>query len=285
MSSQKSQKIILITGTSSGFGLLSAARLSAAGHIVYATMRDINKSTELRNEIAKRGGHIEIRPLDVTQIDTIKKVVEEINQTHGCLDVVINNAGYGLGGFFEDLTQQEIRHVMDVNFFGVQNVCREVIPVMRKNQSGKIINISSIAGLTAAPCFGAYNVSKWAIEAFSESLFHEMALFGIKVVLIEPGSYPTKIFADNARYAKDFNNPQSPYYKVSQQLNTWVQAQKKKMTRDPEDVAKLIEKVINMKNPRLRYISDVRSWLEVKARQFMPKWVYGNLLRRINYGN
>lgn len=285
MSTQFLSKVILITGTSSGFGLLTAARLAARGHIVYATLRNINKSKDLREEVAKRGGHIQIRELDVTKVETIKKVVHEIQQNHGHINVVVNNAGYGLGGFFEDLTQEEIRHIMDVNFFGIQNVCREVIPLMRKNKTGKIINISSIAGLTATPCFGAYNASKWALEAFSESLFHELSLFGIKVVLIEPGSYPTKIFFDNARYSKDFNNPQSPYYMVSQQLYTLVQAQKQKMTRNPEHVAQLIEKIINSKNPKLRYISDWTSWVEVKARQLMPKWFYGHVLRRILYGN
>ncbi len=279
------QKIILITGTSSGFGLLTAARLAAQGHIVYATMRDVNKSQELRQEIANRGGHIQIRELDVTIVQTIKKVVDEIKQTHNRIDCVINNAGYGLGGFFEDLTQEQLKDVMEVNFFGTQNVCREVIPLMRANLSGTIINVSSIAGLTAAPCFGAYNASKWAVEAFSESLFYELSLFGIKVVLVEPGSYPTKIFSDNARYAKNFNNPQSPYYKVSQKLNSLVQAQKLKMTRDPEHVAELIEKIIYSKNPKLRYVSDWQSWLEVQARRLMPKWTYGYVLRRIQNGN
>ena len=285
MQNSHSQKIILITGTSSGFGLLIAARLSAKGHIVYATMRDINKSENLRQEIAKRGGYIQIRALDVTKLESIKEVVDEIKKTHNRLDCVINNAGYGLGGFFEDLTQEQLRDIMDVNFFGVQNVCREVIPVMRVQKSGLIINMSSIAGLTAAPAFGAYNASKWALEAFSESLFHELSLFGIKVVIVEPGSYPTKIFSENAQYAKNFDNPQSPYCKVSQTLHRWVQEGKSRMTRNPEHVACLIEKIVHTKNPRLRYISDFRSWLEVKARQFMPKRTYGIILRRILHGN
>ena len=285
MQNSNLQKIILITGTSSGFGLLFAARLSAKGHIVYATMRDINKSQNLRQEIAKRGAHLQIRTMDVTKPGTIKQVVDEIQQAHAHIDCVINNAGYGLGGFFEDLTQEQLRDIMDVNFFGVQNVCREVIPLMRANKSGTIINISSIAGLSAAPCFCAYNASKWALEAFSESLYHELSLFGIKVVLVEPGSYPTKIFSDNAQYAKDFNNPLSPYYKLSQKLNSLVQAQKVRLNRNPEHVARLIEKIINTKNPKLRYVSDWQSWLEVKARQLMPKWAYGKFLRKVYYGN
>ncbi len=285
MQNSHSQKIILITGASSGFGLLTAARLSAQGHIVYATMRNLDKSQALREEIAKRVGHVQIRALDVTEPGSIKTVVEEIAQTHQRLDCVINNAGYGLGGFFEDLTQEQLRDVMDVNFFGVQNVCRQVIPLMRANQAGMIINMSSIAGLTAAPAFGAYNASKWALEAFSESLFHELSLFGIRVVLVEPGSYPTKIFSENAQYAKNFDNPNSPYYKVSQTLNGWVQNRKKRMTRNPEHVACLIEKIVHTKNPKLRYVSDFSSWLEVKARQLMPKITYGIVLRRILHGN
>ncbi len=279
------QKVILITGCSSGFGLLTAVRLAAQGHFVWATMRDLSKKQPLENELAKRQAQAFIRELDVTKPSTIKNVVEEIQERHFHIDVLINNAGYGIGGFFEDLSDEEIRAQMEINFFGVQNVCREVIPLMRKRSQGKIINISSIAGQVASPCLGAYNASKWALEGFSESLYFELALFGISVVLVEPGSYPTNIFTQNAHYAKNFNNTQSPYFHFSQKLKNSSQNMVKKLKRDPDDVARLIENIVNEPRPRLRYVSDFSSWMRIMMQKILPPRLIENIFRRILYAD
>ena len=271
----------MITGCSSGFGLLTAVRLAAKGHFVWATMRDLARKQPLENELAKRNAQAFIRELDVTKPSTIKNVVEEIQKTHFHIDVLINNAGYGIGGFFEDLEQEEIRSQMEVNFFGVQNVCREVIPLMRKRLQGKIINISSIAGRIASPCLGAYNTSKWALEAFSESLYYELGLFGISVCLVEPGSYPTNIFTQNAHYAKNFDNAQSPYFHFSQILRNISQNTVRKLKRDPDDVARLIENIINTSHPRLRYVSDFASASRVMAQKILPPRLIACIFRRI----
>jgi len=280
-----SNKVILITGCSSGFGLLTAVRLAAHGHIVWATMRDLSKKQLLEDDLSQHQAHATIRGLDVTKTSTIKNVVEEINKTHGRIDVLINNAGYAISGFFEDFSEEEIRSQMDTNFFGVQNVCREVIPLMRKNSQGRIINISSIAGQIASPCMGAYNASKWALEGFSESLNAELALFGILVVLVEPGFYPTKIFADNVCYAKNFENPQSPYFHFSQKIKNVAQKYTKNVNRDPEHIAKLIENIINSPCPRLRYVSDSASVMRVMIQKIMPPRLFGYIFRRFVYGN
>jgi NAD(P)-dependent dehydrogenase (short-subunit alcohol dehydrogenase family) len=169
---------------------------------------------------------------------------------------------------------------MEVNFFGVQNVCREVIPIMRRRHQGKIINISSIAGRVASPCLGAYNTSKWALEAFSESLYYELGLFGISVSLIEPGSYPTNIFTQNAHYAKDFDNAQSPYFTFSQKLKIMARQNIQKLKKDPQDVAKLIEKIVGLSHPRLRYVSDLSSWSRMKAQQLLPSCLMAYLFTR-----
>ncbi|MBF0571664.1 MAG: SDR family oxidoreductase [Candidatus Omnitrophica bacterium] len=275
------QKVILITGCSSGFGLLTAVRLAGKGHLVWATMRDLTRKQSLENELAKRNAQAVIRELDVTKPFTIKNVIEEIQKTHGIIDVLINNAGYGIGGFFEDLSEEEIRSQMEVNFFGVQNVCREVIPLMRKRSRGKIINISSIAGQVASPCLGAYNVSKWALEAFSESLYFELALFGISVCIVEPGSYPTNIFTQNAHYAGNFDNAQSPYFLFSQKLKNLAQNNTKKLKRDPDDVARLIEDIVNNSKPRLRYVSDLSSWSRMIAQKILPPRLVLYIFRKI----
>lgn len=278
------QKIILITGCSSGFGLLTAVRLAAEGHFVYATMRDISKQQDLLDEAARRNVPVRVRVLDVTKPHTIKAVIDEIIDHHGHIDVLINNAGYGVGGFFEDLTDEEYRKQMDVNFFGVLNTTRSVLPHMREKAKGLIINVSSIAGLCASPSLSAYNSSKWALEGFSESLYYEVSHFGIKVVLVEPGSYPTQIFKDNAKYAANFDNPQSPYFKFSQKLRNFVKANTAKSKKDPEDVAKLIADIVRAKNPDLRYISDFASRMRVVITKILPPAAYNFIFRKVIYG-
>jgi short-subunit dehydrogenase len=282
-SNKNKATIVLITGTSSGFGLLTSVRLAARGFIVYATMRDLQKQQPLLHKVSRRNLKVEVRPLDVTKPQTIKKVIDEIKLKHGRLDVLVNNAGFGLGGFFEDISEEEMRWQMEVNFFGVQNMCRQVVPMMREQKKGLIINVSSIAGQTATPCLGAYNASKWALEGFSESLYYEVSQFGVKVVLIEPGTYPTDIFKGNAQYAKNYNNTESPYYPFSQKLKQFVSDHIRDSKKDPEDVARLIERVIMSPNPRLRYISDFSSHARVMVSKIIPPFLYEYVFRKMVY--
>ena len=169
---------------------------------------------------------------------------------------------------------------MEVNFFGAQNVCREVIPLMRERRTGRIINISSVAGFSASPCFSAYNCSKWALEAFSECLRSELKFYGIEVFLIEPGTYKTKIFYDNARYAQNFDNPQSPYYRISRHLKMRVLHYVNNCRKDPEAIPLLIERLIKGKNLSLRHIPDIEGRLLYWARKFLPFRVYSWLCQQ-----
>jgi len=260
-------------------------RLASQGHFVWATMRDLSRKGPLEEALAARKAQAFIRELDVTKPSTVKSVIEEIQKRHFHIDVLVNNAGYGIAGFFEDLSEAEIRGQLEVNFFGVQNVCREVIPLMRERSQGKIINISSIAGMVATPCLGAYNVSKWALEAFSESLYYELGVFGISVVLVEPGSYPTNIFTQNAHYARNLDNAQSPYFKVSQKLKGMAQQNISKLKKDPDDVARLIEKIIDQPRPRLRYVSDLSSWFRVMVQRILPPSLTLRIYRKIINAN
>ncbi len=246
-------KVILITGCSSGFGMLAAARFASQGHQVIATMRNLDSQGALIHELTRRSAKADIQCMDVTDVESIQRVIQEVASQYGHLDVVINNAGVIIGGTFEDLSQDEIRQVMETNFFGVQNVTRQAIPLMRQRRSGKIINISSVSGLYGSPCFGAYNASKWALEGFSESLYHELKFFGIHVSLIEPGAYKTQIFKDNAHLAENFHNEESPYYTMSQFLKERVDEGLADNHRDPEDVIKVIERILTSSNPKLRY--------------------------------
>ncbi len=274
--------VILITGCSSGFGLLTAARLAAssAGHTVVATMRDLRKKDALLKEVERRGGEITVLALDVTDEASTQEAVAKVMARYNRIDVLINNAGYGLGGFFEDLTEEEIRQQMETNFFGVQRLCRAVIPFMRERGTGKIINISSVAGFSTSPAFGAYNASKWALEAFSESLRYELMPFGIQVLLVEPGTYKTNIFYNNARYAKRFDDPQSPYYARSCHLKQKVLRYVESCRKDPEDVARLVEKLIVAKRPGFRHIPDKEGRLLFFLRKTLPFSVYSWMIRR-----
>lgn len=273
------KKVVLVTGCSSGFGLLIAARLAEKGHQVIATMRNLEKQSALLSEVNKRGGSVDIQRLDVTDTPTIKGTITYVAAKYGHIDVLVNNAGFGIGGFFEDLSEVEIREQMEVNFFGVQNVTREVIPLMRQREGGKIINISSVAGFSTSPCFSAYNSSKWALEAFSESLRYELKPFGIDVLLIQPGTYKTPIFFENARKAKNFDNPQSPYFEQSKELDNRVMDFVDDCHKDPEDIAALVEKLMHAKNPPFRNIPDIESQTLYLLRKFLPFRAYSWMIR------
>ncbi|MBI5415538.1 MAG: SDR family oxidoreductase [Candidatus Omnitrophica bacterium] len=279
MSQPSNSPVVFITGCSSGFGLLTAARLASRGYRVVATMRDTRKQGSLTSEINRRGGIADIVPMDVTDKASVTRAVDHVNGRYGYIDVLVNNAGYGIGGFFEDLTDEEIRAQFEVNFFGVQNVTRAVIPLMRQRRRGKIINISSVAGFSASPAFSAYNASKWALEAFSESLRYELKFFGIDVLLVEPGTYKTRIFYENARYARYFDHPNSPYYAISRHLKKKVAAYVEDCHKDPEEIGIIVEKLIRAKNPPFRNIPDVEGQILYWLRRALPFRVYSAMIR------
>lgn len=244
-------------------------------------MRDLSKKDTLLKEVEKRRGKVQILPLDVIDKNSIHQTVLEIIKEYGRIDVLVNNAGYGIGGFFEDLTEEEIRNQMETNFFGVQNVIRAVLPFMREQRKGKIINISSISGLYALPGFSAYNASKWAVEGFSESLYYELKPFGINVCLVEPGSYKTEIFYKNRHYAQNYNNPKSPYYHYGQYFKNKVDEMIDADKKNPEDIAILVEKLIHSRSPALRNIPDLRSKILLILRKYLPFRVFSGILYRL----
>jgi len=280
MALSSSPQVILITGCSSGFGLVTTAHLAAKGHHVVATMRDLRKSPALMSAVKEKQGIVDLHQLDVTDPKSISTAISAVGDKYGYLDVLVNNAGYGIGGFFEDLDEEEIRDQFETNFFGLQNVTREAIKLMRPRKRGKIINISSIAGLSASPCFGAYNASKWAVEGFSESLRYEMKFFGIDVLLIEPGMYRTKIFYENARHARDFHNPQSPYYPLSLYLEKRTREHYAECRKDPQDIARLVEKLILDPHPPFRNIPDFPSRILFSLRRILPFSLYSRLIKK-----
>ncbi|HHZ80464.1 MAG TPA: SDR family oxidoreductase [Candidatus Marinimicrobia bacterium] len=285
--------VALITGCSSGFGMLSAARLSAAGHTVYASMRNLQKKEALLVEVESRGGEVKLLKLDVTDNTTIDDAINTIESERGRLDILINNAGYGLGGFFEDISEREFRDQMETNFFGVLKMTRRALPLMRRSTTDhgnvKIINISSAQGRAPIPGLGAYGTSKWALEGFSEALYHELAPFGIRVVIVEPGSYRTEIFTSNAHVAEQAENQVSPYARFSVALRRKIETMTKGgsvgMGDNPEVVAELIEKIVTSRSPKLRYVVGRQARIRILLRAVLPMNCYSGLLRKALFGS
>jgi NAD(P)-dependent dehydrogenase (short-subunit alcohol dehydrogenase family) len=287
--------VVLITGTSSGFGLLMAARLAASDHMIYATMRSLGKQDDLLAEVGRRGGEVAILQLDVRDDASIKRCIAHIAAKEGRLDILINNAGYGIGGFFEDLSEDEIREQMETNFYGTLKVTRQALPLMRKTRADsgkrgavKIINISSVGGRTGTPGMGAYNASKYALEGHSESLFHELRPFGISVVVIEPGTFRTKIFTENlklARRAEDASSPYSHYgHRLKQILQQRITQGRGWGMGEAEDVAKLVERTIAARNPRFRYVIGTVARFRLALQWLLPFRWYAALVQRVALG-
>jgi NAD(P)-dependent dehydrogenase (short-subunit alcohol dehydrogenase family) len=194
------EKIAVITGSSSGFGLLSAIELAKAGYKVVASMRDLGRRTRLDEAAAAAGvaAKIDVRRLDVTEIAAIPEFVESVVRDYGRIDALVNNAGFAVAGFAEDIKLEELRTQFETNFFGPVTLTRAVLPTMRKQRSGHILMISSIGGLNAAITISSYCASKFALEGWTETLRLEVNALGIKVVLIEPGSFQTDIWTRGA---------------------------------------------------------------------------------------
>ena len=287
------RKIVLITGCSSGFGMISAARLSSLGYTVYASMRDLSKNNDLKIELDRRDTNCYMIELDVRDDTSIQKTINTIADNEGQLDILINNAGYGIGGFFEDLSEKEIRYQFETNFFGVQKVTRIALPLMRKTAmksekifSTKIINVSSAQGRSALPGLGAYGSSKFALEGFSEGLYFELHPFGIEVVLLEPGTYSTKAIDDNSKEAKAGSNLQSPYVEFTNRLKDLHSKilDKRRGVGDPEDIAIIIEKIIKRKKNKLRYLAGAQAKIRVGLRSILPFNWFSKIILKITMG-
>lgn len=186
--------IVVITGTSTGIGLATAVALGRAGNDVFATMRHPDKSPELQSIAARESLPITIRPLDVTNDESVVQAIKQILAARGQIDVLVNNAGVGPLGSVEKLALSAFQQTMETNFCGALRCIQAVLPGMRARQSGCIINVSSVAGRIAAPGMSAYCTSKFALEALSEALAGEVKAYNIRVAIVEPGVIDTPIF-------------------------------------------------------------------------------------------
>ena len=258
------QKVAVVTGTSSGVGHETSLALARSGFRTYATMRNLNKSENIKSVATKEKLPIHINQLDVTDDISIKNAVQAILSEVGRIDVLVNNAGYALNGAFEDLTTDEIKAQFETNLFGVIRTTQAILPIMRKQEFGIIVNMSSGAGRLGYPGGSAYVSTKFAVEGLSESMAYELEPFGIKVVLVEPGVIRTN-FANAMVVAKKSQDPNSPYSQIMQKMATSFEHMMENGS-SPDLVAKVVLKAVTSENPSLRYLAgkDIETWMEGK---------------------
>lgn len=256
------QKVALVTGSSSGIGLESVLALARDGYHTFASMRNISKAGELENAAKKENLSIEIIELDVDKEESIVSAIKKVIADAGRLDVLVNNAGYGQFGCTEDVSVEDFRKQFETNFFSIVRIVQEVAPIMRNQNSGIIINISSVAGRMGLPGSPAYISSKFALEGFGECLRYELGQFGIKTTLIEPGVIKTNFFES----MKIPDSKIDPKYK---QLTDHIHSGLKMMTElgtPPSQVADVIIKAIHDDEMLPRYIvgTDAAMFMEAK---------------------
>ena len=262
-SSSPGPKVAVITGSSSGIGYETSLTLARNGLLTYATMRNLDKGENLKSVATKENLPIRINQLDVTNDVSVKNAVQAILSETGKIDVLVNNAGYGLNGAFEDLAIDEIKAQYETNVFGLIRTTQAVLPIMRRQKSGIIVNISSGAGRFGFPGGSAYVSTKFAVEGLSESISYELEPFGIKVVIIEPGVIRTNFVTVVAKKSQD---PNSPYSQIMQKMATVIENMMKNSSSSPDLVAKVVLNAVTNENPNLRYLAgkDVETWLDSK---------------------
>jgi len=256
------EKVAIVTGTSSGIGYETCLSLARDGFYTFATVRDVKKAEKIVQIAKKENLKIEIIELDVDDEKSISTAIQKILSKKQQIDVLVNNAGWGLFGSVEDVPVKDFRAQFETNFFGIISIIQKVAPIMRKQKSGVIVNISSVAGRIGFPGSPAYISSKFALEGLSESLRYELGQFGVKVVIIEPGVIKSNFFS-SMKIAEP--KPDSPYKEITEKVIMGVKMMAELGT-PPSEVATTILKAIKEKDPKLRYIvgNDAQMFLEAK---------------------
>lgn len=239
------KNVWFITGSSTGFGRELAEEALTQGHKVVATAR---KPETLNDLIEQHPQTARVVRMDVTNKDEVQTAVKEAIREFGRIDVLVNNAGYGLMGALEEPTDEQIRQQFETNLFGALNVMRAILPQMRKQQSGHILNVSSVGGFMAFPATGYYSASKFALEALSEALAAEAARHGIRVTIVEPGAFRTDF---NGR-SLQLPETRMKEYPATDEFVNWLKAMDGKQPGDPRKAAQAMIKVVESENPPLR---------------------------------
>jgi len=272
--SENYTKVAVVTGSSSGIGFETCLELGRNGFIVCATMRDTQKSEELEKIAAKEKISLKVYEMDVNHDFSVKNTISDIVKGYGRIDVLVNNAGYGLFGAVEDLSIQDIKGQFETNVFGIVRVIQNVLPAMRMQGSGTIVNVSSLAGIAGFPSQSIYCGTKYAVEGISEALSYELGPFGIKLVLIEPGVINTEFVQD--LIVPDFKYNVSKNGKIVYK----DESQNKRQSESPynKTIAKFLEFYYNAMSkapgPNLVATEILAAYAKVSSKEYS-----GNLLR------
>ena len=265
------RRVVLVTGASSGIGRVCAEHLARSGWRVFGAQRRV-----LAPDAAPRG--VEMVAMDVTDDGSVERAVAEVLRSAGRIDAVVNNAGCSFMGSVEDTSIEEAKAQLEPNFFGVLRVCRAVLPAMRRQGGGHIVNVSSLAGIVGLPFSGLYAASKFALEGVSESMRLETRRFGIKVVLVEPGDFDTDLPA--ARRTVRAAETNDTYREAFSRFHA-QQAKDEAAAPKPEPIARLVEKILRDPNPRLRYsIGMLGQRIVVPLKRILPQRFFEWALRR-----
>ncbi len=239
---RENQRVVLVTGASSGIGLACATHLANQGFRVYGTSR--------RAVAGAATGSFTMLAADVTDDSSVHALVQAVLDREGRLDILVNNAGMAIAGPVENTSTEEAKRQLEVNFFGAFRVCRAVLPAMRSQRSGVIVNIGSIGGVVAIPYQAMYSASKFALEGLSEALRMEVRPFGIKVVIIQPGDHRTAL-TENRRVT-ELSREGNPYHQTFAAALAQT-ARDEQTGPGPEPIARLLHRIVKKRNPRLRY--------------------------------
>ena len=283
MATLSQTRTALVTGASSGFGLLTSVSLAQAGFQVVAGARDMQR-TSLLLDAATRAGvaeKIDCHLLDVTVAEQAEETVRYMVERYGRIDALINNAGFALGGFAEDVTLDELRGQFETNFFGAVRMTKAVLPTMRAQHSGHIVMVSSISGRSAFPSVSSYASSKFALEGWSEGLRMETRALGIRVVIVEPGAYDTDIWSRNTRVAAANLNGQSANRERVQRFSSNIKTQSMRRA-NPQEVADRIVHIVQTSKPKLRHVLGKDARILTALRHWLPAQTVENILVKIS---
>lgn len=263
-------KTVFITGASSGIGRSAAKKFIENGWNVVATMRRPEEESELTQY-----SNVQLVKLDVTDCDSIKSAVNSAVERFGTIDVLVNNAGYYSIGILEAISENEIKREIDTNLCGLIWVTKEVLPIMRKNKSGVIINLSSVAGLTVVPLQSIYHATKWGVEGFTQSLKYEVEDLGIDVALIEPGVIKTDFYNRSMQFSVD--NEVEEYAEISNKVGSYL-IDGGNNGSSPDEVGALIYKIALAKKRKLHYVVGKSTGIVV-LNKIMPNSIFRKIVK------